>query len=121
MKIFSVYDAAVAAYATPFFQQTKGLAIRSFGDACKDPESQLSRHPKDFTLFELGEFNEVTGKLSSLSTPLSLGTALELSSREAAGVGAHPGDGLKLADSGPAARARAATEKYMTKHSERTQ
>lgn len=77
LKCFSVYDTKVQAYARPFFMQTTGAAIRSWIDICNDDKAEFTKHPEDYTLFEIGEFDDANGQLSKLSTPVSLGTALE--------------------------------------------
>lgn len=77
LKVFCVYDSKVEAYMSPFFMHSRGQAIRSFTDTLADPSTQFSKHPGDFTLFELGEYDDSTAKFSMLNTPLSLGVASE--------------------------------------------
>ena len=76
-KIYTVYDSKLEAYMQPFFMQSKGQAVRAFTDSVNDPSTQFNKHPEDFTLFELGEYDDSTGKVSNLPTPNSLGVALE--------------------------------------------
>lgn len=82
MKIFAVYDSAVAAYMSPFFMHSRGQALRAFADTAEDASSSIGKHPKDFTLFELGEYNDSTAGFSLYDTPHALGVALELLSSE---------------------------------------
>lgn len=63
-KIFAIYDQKAEAYLQPFFMATRGLAIRAIQDAAKDPKSQFSQHPQDFTLYEIGVFSDVHGAIS---------------------------------------------------------
>lgn len=77
LKIFSVYDSKAEAFMPPFHSQSTGQAVRSFGDTANDPQSQLCKHAGDFTLFELGTFDDSNGKFEQYATPKSLGTALE--------------------------------------------
>lgn len=77
MRIFSVYDSKVEAYMTPFFMKSKGEAVRSFADAANDSSTYVSKHPGDYTLFDLGEFDEETATFNLSSTPISLGVAVE--------------------------------------------
>lgn len=77
VKVFSVYDTSSATYSPPFFQPTIGSAIRSFGDAVSGPESNLTRHPSDFILFELASYDDNTGKFISLDQPNKLAVATE--------------------------------------------
>lgn len=77
-KIFSVYDSKAEAYMSPFFMVATGQAIRSFVDTATDAASQLGKHPEDFTLFELGTYDDLTAEFCIYPTPKSLGLALEL-------------------------------------------
>lgn len=77
LKVFSVFDSAVGAYMQPMFLHSRGQAIRSFNDAILDPSTNAGKHPDDFTLFYLGEFDDQTGKFSNLNTPESLGVGSE--------------------------------------------
>lgn len=79
LKIFSVYDCKVEAYMSPFFMQSRGQAIRAFGDTVKDTSSQFSKHPADFTLFELGTYDDSSASFDLHVTPINLGVAIELS------------------------------------------
>lgn len=81
MKVFVVYDSAAEAYGLPFYQRSIGEAIRGFSQAAKDPQSQISRSPADFTLFEIGEYDELAGDIFMMDAKKSLGTALEHASR----------------------------------------
>lgn len=76
-KIYTVYDSKLEAYMQPFFMQSKGQAVRAFTDSVNDQTTQFNKHPEDFTLFELGEYDDSTGKFTNLHTPNSLGVALE--------------------------------------------
>lgn len=81
IKVFAVYDSAVGAYMQPFFMQSKGLALRSWLDAANDPKTQFHAHPADFTLFEIGEYDEIEGVLTTHPVKVNLGTALELKAK----------------------------------------
>jgi len=76
-KVFTIYDSKMEAYMQPFFMSQKGQAVRAFTDTVNDPTSQFNKHPEDFTLFEIGEYDDATGKFTNLQTPNSLGLALE--------------------------------------------
>lgn len=63
LKIFCVRDNAVEAYMRPFYQVTRAAAIRDFTEACSQGDSPFAKHPSDYTLFEIGVFDETTGIL----------------------------------------------------------
>ena len=84
MKIFSVFDSKVESYMTPFFMRHNGEAIRAFTQMVTDtsnPNNMAAKYPADFTLFELGSFDDSTGKISTLPTPKSLGVGSEFVSK----------------------------------------
>lgn len=81
-KVFTVYDAASEAYLQPFFLQTRGQAIRSFSDAVNNPEHQFFKHKKDYTLFELGEYEDGSAQFDMLKSPIALGNALEFVNKD---------------------------------------
>ncbi|WNK13610.1 MAG: nonstructural protein [Microvirus sp.] len=82
MKLFTVYDSKTENYLRPFTMLTKGEAIRGFAETANDPQSQICKYPADFTLFELGEFNESTGMISLLESKINLGLALDFKNKE---------------------------------------
>lgn len=81
LMMFSLFDAAAEAYMQPFFAQTRGQAIRSFGDLVNEVGSHVNKHPDDYTLFVVGVFDQQSGEVVH-QTPVSLGNALEYVSRE---------------------------------------
>jgi len=74
---FTVYDSKAELYLPPFYNQTKGQAVRAFQDTTNTPEHSFHKHPEDFTLFYLGTYDDCTAKFDLEATPHSLGTALE--------------------------------------------
>ncbi len=75
-KIFAVWDAKTEAYMQPFFSPTLGSGIRAFVDAAGDPQSILSKHPGDFLLHHIGQFEDATGTLID-ENPTALGSGLD--------------------------------------------
>jgi hypothetical protein len=78
-KVLSVYDSKAEAYMRPFTAQSTGAAIRSFTDEINSdsPENQLSKHPEDYYLVELGTFDELTGTLIPLDKPKTVLAGLD--------------------------------------------
>lgn len=75
--VCAVYDNAVKAYLTPFFQKTRAEALRNFKAAVNDPKHSFNSYAADYTLFALGEFDEETGKFQQYEVFDNLGSALE--------------------------------------------
>ena len=66
LKVFTVFDSKAEAYLQPFYGKSKGEAIRSFIEAANDKQSQIGKYPEDFTLFDLGEFDDSTSRFNLL-------------------------------------------------------
>lgn len=81
LKCFSVYDDKAHAYITPFFLPETDLALRTFSDCVNDPNHQWGKHPEDYTLFGLGSFDVLSGKLSALEPSTVLANGLTLKRR----------------------------------------
>lgn len=76
-KIFTVYDQAAKAYLTPFFRAEEGQATRLFKDCVCDPTHAFHKNPADYTLFNIGAYNEATALLEPNKTPIALGNGIE--------------------------------------------
>jgi hypothetical protein len=77
LNVYSIFDSAAKAYTSPFFMHNDGLAIRAFQDNVNaEQENNISKHPDQFTLFKIGEFDDATGELKT-DVVKSLGTGLE--------------------------------------------
>lgn len=79
VKIFAVWDNAVGSYNSMHDALTEGVAIRNFSDVASNAQSPLAKHPNDFSLHMLGEFDTVTGLIECLKMPKNLGSAASLS------------------------------------------
>lgn len=80
MKIFSIHDGKASFYGQPWYARTKMEAQRSFADGINDvtnPNNLMAKHHADYTLFELGEFDDATGKITLLDAPLPLGNGVD--------------------------------------------
>ena len=67
LRVVAIRDAKTEVYSHPLFFVTKGVAIRSFSDETERTGSEISKHPEDFALFDLGVYDDnlgaiVTGK-----------------------------------------------------------
>lgn len=78
--IFAVLDAAAGCYSKPFFMPNVAVAVRTFSDEVNrsDPQNNLFVHPGDFSLCELGEFDDVNGSFELLERPQTVAQAKSL-------------------------------------------
>lgn len=77
LRMFSIYDCKSEVYGLPWCAPTPASAIRHFSDMTKDSRSEVSRHPADFTLFEIGLWDDNKAELTPRGSLLNLGVALE--------------------------------------------
>lgn len=82
LKMFCVFDSKVQAFTTPFFQRATAEAIRSFQDEVNKPGSQIGKYAGDYTLFELGAWDDQTAAFEIYDTPTSLGLAVNFKAME---------------------------------------
>jgi hypothetical protein len=77
LKMFTVYDDKAKAYLPPFFQPTTEMAVRVFDDTVNSVDHSFSKHPGDYTLFEVAEFDDAKGHFIQYSANKNLGTGVE--------------------------------------------
>lgn len=69
--MFSTYDAKAKTFSAPFTMLTIGMAIRGFEEATKNPESMLHRYPNDFSLYEIGTYEDSNATMTQ-KIPMNL-------------------------------------------------
>lgn len=79
-KVYTVFDDKTGYYAKPIFASAKGEAIRSFTEASNDITTQIGKYPEDFTLFEVGEYDDSNASFKCHETPHVVGKAIEFKS-----------------------------------------
>lgn len=71
LTLVAIKDTKIGAYQQPACVAALGAAIRAFEDATSNPEknSDISRHPADFELWKLGEYDDATGIITQENCP----------------------------------------------------
>lgn len=85
MKLFcyAIYDSAARAYGRPWFQPNDGLAIRAFQALVNaKEETDVSLYPDQFTLFQIGEYDDTEGVIVPREPLNSLGNGLVFKSED---------------------------------------
>ncbi len=75
--LYAVYDSKVKFFHDPFLVRNRGEALRSWSEVANDQKSQISAHPTDFALMELGEYDDQDASIQLHSVPESLGLAVQ--------------------------------------------
>jgi hypothetical protein len=79
LQIYTVHDSKAETFARPVFQNTVGEAVRAFSDECSNEHSMLNKHPEDFNLYKLGEYDQGTGLFSTI-VPVHIASARDFQS-----------------------------------------
>jgi len=76
-KIYAVFDQKALMYTNPMIYQNEAVAIREFAGIANDPESRIGKNPEDYSLCEIGEYNDVSGILMPIDSPKTVGKAVQ--------------------------------------------
>lgn len=77
INLYAVYDKSAAAYMSPFQGINDNQAIRSFSNACMNPEA-FGQYPTDYSLFKIATYNDETGKIDNMNPdPVHIITAVK--------------------------------------------
>ena len=81
IKIFSIQDKVTGIFSQPHFVAHKGQMLRMFSDEVNNPESMFSKHPADFSLYYLGEYDDNAGCIAPVAQPEFICCASEFKSK----------------------------------------
>lgn len=82
LKIYSIRDGKGDFFNTPFFQRTTGEAERTFENLTKDTATFVSKYPDDYDLFYIGDFDDQTGQITNLVSPVHICKANSLINKQ---------------------------------------
>jgi hypothetical protein len=77
LNVYTIFDTATGAYMRPFYMQSDGQATRAFKDLAVAADHEIGKHPEDYSLWRIGQFNDNKGELVPEDREC-LATALEL-------------------------------------------
>lgn len=77
VKVFSIQDVKAKAFVHTFFMPEVGMAERALKTMVSDHQNQIAQFPEDFVLYQVGEFDQLSGQLVSLATPSYVMKALD--------------------------------------------
>lgn len=78
LNAYSLYDAKALTYSPPFYASAHGQAVRLVLDLAQDSNTTVGRHPADFTLYCIGQFNDAVGGLLPADTREHIADVLSL-------------------------------------------
>lgn len=71
-RMFSIKDTKADVYNKPFYLINEKLVERVAADLLRDKSSEISRHPDDFIMFDLGSYDDNTGTFTLNELPTVL-------------------------------------------------
>ena len=80
--LYAIYDRAAEFYMRVIQAQTDGLAIRIFNDEAVRADSEIAKHPHDYTLYKLGTFDDNNGEIKAVHTKLTDALTAQAAARE---------------------------------------
>jgi len=76
LQVFSIFDKKAESFITPFFLVNEQMAIRTFTDCVQDENHMFGKHPEDYILYQLGEWDtntaEWTGNIQTVISALHI-------------------------------------------------
>lgn len=77
VKVYSIKDAKAGYFHSPIFANNPAQAQRTFHSIVNDPQSPISKYPEDYSLWQLGVWDNVTGFIKG-QEPSHLCTAMDV-------------------------------------------
>lgn len=63
MIIFSVYDKKAEYFLQPMFARNAAQMLRDLSDVVANRDSLLGKHPEDYAVYQLAQFDEISGAI----------------------------------------------------------
>ncbi len=64
-QCYAIFDTCSGIYEKPFFSTTDDLVKREFQDIATSADHPISKHPEHYSLWRLGNFDNLTGHLNN--------------------------------------------------------
>lgn len=75
--MIAVFDKKTGLFDPPFVVRRVGEAIREWETITKDTNTKFGKHPSDYDLYQVGNFDEETGLVTSQSPHLHLASGVQ--------------------------------------------
>lgn len=106
LKVFSLLDQKTGIFSPPFFMVHQAQAMRAVVELGCDPNTTVGRHPADFALCCLGEFDDNTGQFLAPAGVQHLGLVVQMLPPKAAPMSLFSGADSSLAPGSSASVSR---------------
>lgn len=82
IKLYTIFDKKMELHQEIIVSQNVSTVTRTIGEAANDPKSILCRHSTDYSLWEIGEYNQETGTIEAREKPHFVTNISELKTKE---------------------------------------
>lgn len=76
LNAIAVRDSKTALFDRPFFVRHTGDALREWDIVRKDPNTKFGKNPEDFQIFQIGTYDDETGKMETIQPHIHLGNGV---------------------------------------------
>lgn len=76
--ITAIKDSKVGTFGPPMTTRSLGEAEREFHGAANNDQSKICIYPKDYDLWHIASFDDATGKITPLDSPVHIVAATQL-------------------------------------------
>ena len=76
-NVYAVYDSVAKAHMMPMYFHNHAQAERSFSDAINDEGSNFNKHPEDYVLTHIGNWDDESGKIEPIEVLETMGTGVK--------------------------------------------
>lgn len=77
-KVFTVWDSKVETHLDPFIALNMGEATRIMEDMVNHQQGPFAKYSEDFTLFEIGDYDDEAGRYEMYEAKKAICTLIEL-------------------------------------------
>lgn len=74
--MYAMFDSKAKAWLPPFLGRSDEDAKLSFAVLCQDGDHPVGRHPADYTLFHVGEWDTEAGEMAAVDPRVNLGNGI---------------------------------------------
>lgn len=77
INIYGIFDSKAKVFSRPFFVPNHAVAKRMLAWLARDPQSEVSKAPVDYTLFHIAVWDDEAGTIVGLDRHENLGSAAQ--------------------------------------------
>jgi len=72
-KVFVFKDSKSQTYGPPFIDENRGKVIREVQEGIQTGQAVWAKHPQDFTLFEIADYDAKSGSIQMYESKVAVG------------------------------------------------